>query len=129
MIAAEQAAEEAAAQAAAEAAAEAAKVKEQQEAGQAAATQTAAVAGTAAAASVASSAASGGSSFDGAWNVINSFQLLIVLGLLEIEYPPKVEAFFQGFSFTMFSVPERLNQAQQNIPSAELEDGETSDRF
>ena len=78
---------------------------------------------------MASSAASGGSSFDGAWSVINSFQLLIVLALLDIEYPPKVEAFFQGFSFTMFAVPDDFNYVLQVIPEAELEDGETSERF
>ena len=70
------------------------------------------MAGVAAAASVASSMASGGSSLDGAWNVINSFQLLIIIALLDINYPPKVEAFFQGFSFTMFTMPDNLNLVQ-----------------
>ena len=52
-----------------------------------------------------------------------------MIALLDIDYPPKVEAFFQGFSFTMFAVPEQFNYVQQNIPAADLEDGETDEKF
>ena len=86
------------------------------------------MAGAAAAASIASSAASGGVSFDGAWFVLYSLQLLIVIGLLDIDYPPKLEAFLQDFSFTMFTVSEDYNLVQQSIPEADLAEGETDDR-
>ena len=78
---------------------------------------------------MASSAAPGSPSFDGAWHVINSFQLLIIVALLEIEYPPMVQAFLQSFSFAMFTLPEEVNFVQQSISEEELEGGETSDRF
>ena len=67
----------------------------EEKAGRTVSAQTAAIAGSSAVVSFASSALStgGASSFEVSWNLLNSIQILIVIGLLEIEYPPKVEAF------------------------------------
>ena len=37
------------------------------------------------------------------------FQLLVVVGMLEISYPTKVEAFIKGFDFASLNVPEEYN--------------------
>ena len=44
------------------------------------------------------------------------FQLVIIFALLEIDYPPKVEAFFQGFQLAALSMPEEYNFMKRIIP-------------
>ena len=53
------------------------------------------------------------------WSVLNTFQLIIIIALLEIDYPPKVEAFFQGFEFASLNMPSDWNFAQKYMPEGD----------
>ena len=67
---------------------------------------TAAAAGAAVAVSAVSNLAMGSTNFQSIWTILNTFQLVIVIALLDIEYPTKVEAFMQGFELAALSMPE-----------------------
>ena len=73
----------------------------------------------AAAAGVAASFASGSMSLESIWTILNTFQLLIIIALLEIEYSPKLEAFFQGFEFASLNLPSEWNFVQNLMPESE----------
>ena len=73
--------------------------------GTAAASSTKAAAAGALGAAIGANLAAGTSNFQSFWTILNIFQLVIIIALLEIEYPPKVEAFFQGFEMAALSMP------------------------
>ena len=66
---------------------------------------TATIAGIAVVTSIATNALSGEWSIEGASNILNFFQLLIVVALIEVSYPSKAEAFLQGFSISLLTAP------------------------
>ena len=74
--------------------------------GKAAAQQAQAAAGAAAAAAFATSLASGGVNLASLWTLLNTFQLLVVVGMLEIKFPPKFEAFVHGFKLASLNLPD-----------------------
>ena len=57
------------------------------------------------------------------------FQLVIIFALLDIDYPPKVEAFFQGFQLAALSMPEEYNFMTRIVPEHILKRGKTKDRY
>ena len=68
-------------------------------------------AGAAAAAAVGTSLAAGSVNLSSVWTILNTFQLLVVVGMLDIALPPKVEAFIHGFDFASLNVPDEYNIA------------------
>ena len=80
------------------------------------ASQTVVAGGVAVAAGVAASLVSRSANFESIWTVLNTFQLIIVIALLEIDYPPKVEAFFHGFEFASLNLPQEWNFVQKYMP-------------
>ena len=54
---------------------------------------------------------------------------MIIIALLEIDYPPDVGAFFQGFKLVSLSMPKQLNFVERLVPSELLTQGETSERY
>ena len=55
--------------------------------------------------------------------------MIIIIALLEIEYPPKVEAFFQGFEFASLNIPSDWNLVQKYMPEEDKKASETDERF
>ena len=47
------------------------------------------------------------------------YQLLVVVGMLEISYPTKVEAFIKGFDFASLNIPEEYNIVLYLFPETE----------
>ena len=75
-------------------------------------------AGTAAAAAVGASLASGSLNLSSMWTILNTFQLLVVIGMLDGELPTKLEAFIQGFDIASLNVPDEYNIALILFPEA-----------
>ena len=69
-------------------------------------------AGGAVGVAIGASVLSGAANFQSIWAMLNTFQLVIIIALLDIEYPPKVEGFFQGFEFASLSMPQEFNYVQ-----------------
>ena len=57
------------------------------------------------------------------------FQLVIVIAMLDIEYPPKLEAFFKGFELATLSMPLQYNFVKRIVSEHTLARGETDERF
>ena len=53
------------------------------------------------------------------WTLLNTYQLLVVVGMLEIEYPTKVDAFMHGFEFASLNVPDEYNVVLVLFPEDE----------
>ena len=73
--------------------------------------------------------ASGTTNLQSIWSLLNTFQLVIVIALLDIDYPPKVVAFFQGFMLATLSMPPQLNFVEGIVQDKLLSHGETNERY
>ena len=100
--------------------------------GEAAATSSQGAAAGAAGAAVAASLLSGSVNLQSIWSMANTFQLLMVIGLLDIDFPPKLDAYFHSFDFALFALPDELNLVEKmaaKMPNVDLDDSETDERY
>ena len=70
--------------------------------------QTQIVAGGVVAASTASGLASGSFNFQSIWTLLNIYQLIVFVGLLDLEYSPKAQEFFEGFRLSLLNIPQLM---------------------
>ena len=54
---------------------------------------------------------------------MNTYQLLIVVGMLDIQFPTKIEAFIQGFDVASLNLPDEYNPALILFPEDEEMNG------
>ena len=62
------------------------------------------------------SIASGSFNLGSLWTILNTFQLLVVVGMLEIEFPTKLKTFIHGFDFASLNVPDEYNVVLMLFP-------------
>ena len=71
----------------------------------------------------------GTTNYHSIWTILNTYQLIILIALLDIEYPPNVATFFEGFELAALSMPKEYNLAEWIVPASIRSRGETEKRL
>ena len=86
------------------------------------------VAGGAVAAATVSSILKGGFNPSSLWTMMNQYQLLVFIGLLDLKFPAKTEAFLKGFRLASLNIPKEYHYFGKLFANNSL-NFDTNERF